>query len=222
MKYLGESASWSRCRINRSGDDDVPTYTSWVVFHVTRVVVLMEHESRIYLTGFMGAGKSSVGPRVARRLRFASIDLDREVTIRLGMSVPAVFDVLGESAFRDMERELLEDTAALQDVVVSLGGGTLSQGSNLRFCLDHGFVVYLKAGVDFLAARLQGAVQPRPLLFDASGMHLSEGALRDRIRQILSAREHVYEKAHATISIEGKERDQVAREITDLFRSRTA
>ena len=182
----------------------------------------MGRESRIFLTGFMGAGKSSISPRVARRLRFTSMDMDAEVVKRIGMSVPAVFDVLGEPAFRDMERQVLLETARLKDVVVSLGGGTLGQASNLQFCLENGFLVYLQAGADFLASRLQKAVQSRPLLFDESGNKLTDEALAKRVEQILSDRLPIYEKAHATVSIEGKDRDEAAREIVDLFRGRTA
>ena len=84
---------------------------------------------RIYLTGFMGSGKSTVGRLLAARLGFPFLDLDEDIERRAGMRVREIFELHGEPVFRRMEREALEATAALPDVVVATGGGRSSSTS---------------------------------------------------------------------------------------------
>ena len=85
---------------------------------------------RIYLTGFMGCGKTTVGRLLARRLGAPFVDLDDEVERRAGMTVREIFERQGEPAFRQMEAEALRGTLALPDVVVAMGGGTMAFEAN--------------------------------------------------------------------------------------------
>ena len=168
---------------------------------------------RIYLTGFMGSGKSTVTPRLARCLGYARVDLDDAVTSWLGMSVSAIFAVLGEAQFREAEKTMLHKHSNRSRIVVSLGGGTIMQEGNLLHCKEHGVIVYLRATPEFLAKRLSRSRQPRPLLFDAKGAMLKGDLLLARIEALLSERQNVYEKAHLVVDIDGKRPDDVVSEI---------
>ena len=168
----------------------------------------------------MGAGKSTVAPRVAKRLQFESIDLDQEITTRLGMSVPAIFDVLGESVFREEEKRCLEEASLRSQIVVSLGGGTLTDHENLSLCLETGFLVYLKGSASFLASRLSHSRQTRPLLFGSKGDMLEGRELEARIQHLLNEREMVYEKAHQSIEINDVAATDVVRQVLETIKRR--
>jgi len=124
---------------------------------------------RIYLTGFMGCGKTTVGPLLARRLGAPFVDLDREIELRAGMTVREIFARQGEPAFRQMETEALRGTLALPDVVVALGGGTLTFEGNARLVGANGLSVWLNLPFATIAARIGGRGKTdRPLFKDGS------------------------------------------------------
>ena len=136
---------------------------------------------RIYLTGFMGSGKSSVAPRLARGLGYTALDLDDAVVRTTGLSIPALFDLYGEDRFRMEEREALLATGGQTGLVVSLGGGVIAREDNLDWLLANGTLVYLRGTAAFLASRLAQSRRNRPLLFDEQGEQLEDAALRDRV-----------------------------------------
>ena len=173
----------------------------------------MNIESRIYMTGFMGSGKSTVGPRVARMLGFDSMDLDDEIEKDLGMSIPAIFDVLGESAFREAEREHLSRAASTERIVISLGGGTIARPDNLELCLETGRLVMLDVDTGTLTNRLEHSPNPRPLLFDDKGDRLTGEELRRRIERLLSERRPAYDRAHHVIPVGDESPDTVAERV---------
>lgn len=122
---------------------------------------------RIYLTGFMGSGKSTVGRLLAVRLGAPFLDLDEEIERRAGMRVREIFEQHGEPVFRQMEREALEATLALQDVVVATGGGTVAFEANARMIRDNGLAVWLNPPFATIAARVGGlGKKDRPLFRD--------------------------------------------------------
>lgn len=154
---------------------------------------------RIYLTGFMASGKSTVGPRVAERLGLGFLDLDDAIEAQAGQSIPDIFEAGGESAFRAREAEALRATAQHDDLVVALGGGALIDEDNLAFARAQGTVVYLRVPVEELVRRLEDQATERPLLQDETGTPLSVEAMRARIASMLDARRRFYEQAHATV-----------------------
>lgn len=154
---------------------------------------------RIYLTGFMASGKSTVGPRVAERLDLDFVDLDDVIEARAGQSIPQIFAEAGEAGFRRREAEALRATAERADVVVALGGGALVNEENLAFARAHGTVVYLRVPVEELVRRLEREADRRPLLQDAAGVPLARKAMRARIETMLVERRRFYEQAHLTI-----------------------
>jgi shikimate kinase len=154
---------------------------------------------RIYLTGFMASGKSTVGPKAAARLGRPFLDLDRLITAHDGRSIPTIFAEDGEDHFRALETDLLHRTAETDDLVVALGGGALVDEDNRAFAKEHGLVVYLKAPVDTILERVADDATERPLLQDEAGSPLPQDEQRTRIEEMLDARRPSYETAHCTI-----------------------
>ncbi|HEX6865152.1 MAG TPA: shikimate kinase, partial [Thermoanaerobaculia bacterium] len=93
---------------------------------------------RVYLTGFMGSGKTAAGRKLAERLGVPFVDLDSEVERRAGMTVREIFERHGEPAFRGLEQEALQATGELPDVVVATGGGTVTFEANARWIRANG------------------------------------------------------------------------------------
>lgn len=122
---------------------------------------------RIYLTGFMGSGKSTAGRRLAERLGVPFVDLDEEIERRAGMRVREIFERSGEPAFRQMEAEALRETISRPDVVVATGGGTMMFEGNARLIRSAGLSVWLHPPFATIVARI-GALgkEDRPLFQD--------------------------------------------------------
>ncbi len=118
----------------------------------------------IFLVGMMGAGKSTVGVRLARRLDRAFLDVDRVLEARLGVDIPTVFDLEGEEGFRRRESQLIQELVTIPDgLVLATGGGAVLLPVNRRALADHGLVVYLRASPADLWQRLRRD-KHRPLL----------------------------------------------------------
>lgn len=145
----------------------------------------------IYLTGFMGVGKSAVGKELARLLRRPFIDLDLSIERAAGSSVASLFARRGEAAFRKLERKALLRAAKRQGVVVALGGGTLLDPRN-RALAEKGFLVSLSCSRSELVRRLGPSRASRPLL--------AGGALSARIGKLLTQRRDAYAGAHCSVS----------------------
>jgi shikimate kinase len=111
---------------------------------------------RIYLTGFMGCGKTTVGRRLAQRLGVGFVDLDEEIERRAGMTVRQIFEQQGEPVFRQMEAEALRGTLALPDVVVALGGGTTAFETNAALIGSNGLSVWINPPFATISSRMGG------------------------------------------------------------------
>ena len=120
---------------------------------------------RIFLIGYMGAGKTTVGKDLAKRMGLSFIDLDCYIEARYHKTVGQIFAEKGEAAFRDIERRMLHEVAMFEDVLISTGGGAP--------CLNEtGSTVYLKVSVEELAKRLEICKSTRPVLKGRSGDEL--------------------------------------------------
>ncbi|HEX7071828.1 MAG TPA: shikimate kinase [Rhodothermales bacterium] len=169
----------------------------------------------VYLTGFMGSGKSTIGPKLATALGVAFIDLDHEIVRRAGKSIPEIFTAEGENAFRALERTVLGEIPHREPAVVSVGGGALVDAENLRSALESGTVVYLKASAKTLAARLTRGAAGRPMLRGESGETLQGDALRRRIETLLEGRRPYYERAHVIVETSDRNVADLVAEIAD-------
>ncbi len=136
---------------------------------------------RIYLTGFMGCGKSTIGPILANTIGYSFADVDRRIEEVEGRSINEIFTEKGEKYFRDLERAVLTKVCTLPRTVISLGGGTMTVPENLEVILATGLVVYLKITAEQLFLRLRHR-SDRPLLRTADGSRLGDEELKSRIR----------------------------------------
>lgn len=139
----------------------------------------------IILIGFMGAGKTSVGKSLAKELCRPFVDMDDCIVERADMPITEIFAKYGESHFRQMETQVLQELVAFTEPhIISAGGGVPMEVPNRPF-LAKGQVVYLQADVDALVKRLKGDTT-RPLLHG--------GSLREKIARLKSKRESTYKE----------------------------
>lgn len=119
---------------------------------------------RIALVGFMGAGKSTIGPRLGSRLGRLFLDLDQVVVDRTGSSIGELFEQSGEAAFRDLEQEVLAESLALPAFVISTGGGVVERDANVALLRDRCTVLWLDVRFETVRRRLSAAGPVRPLV----------------------------------------------------------
>ncbi|MCC6610400.1 MAG: shikimate kinase [Burkholderiales bacterium] len=123
----------------------------------------MRVSRNVYLVGLMGAGKTTVGRQLARRLGKTFIDSDHEIEARTGVRVATIFEIEGEPGFRAREARIIEELTALDNVVLATGGGVVLDPRNRERLALHGFVVYLRAQPRGLWQRMRHD-RTRPLL----------------------------------------------------------
>jgi shikimate kinase len=153
---------------------------------------------RIYLTGFMGAGKSAVGRRLAERLGVPFMDLDEEIERRAGLRVREIFEWHGETEFRRLEQETLRATGEMDDVVVATGGGTVTFDANARWIRENGLSVWLNPSFATIIGRIGGlGKKDRPLF-------------RDEAQALALYRERLpaYRQADLTVDVRPEEHPQ--------------
>ena len=124
--------------------------------------------ARVYLIGFMGSGKTSVGRLLAARRRVPFVDLDQAFEAMAGQTVREVFRVHGEAWFRERETELLRGTTTLPAAVVAAGGGTFTFPANRDFIAANGVSVFLDVPFSVIEKRLVGKAADRPLFRSVS------------------------------------------------------
>ena len=108
----------------------------------------------VFLIGYMGCGKTTLGEVLARQMGLRFIDLDEFIEARQGMSIVKIFDEMGESRFRELETEALHEMAAMTDVIVGCGGGTPCHGDNMALMNQSGVTVWLTTSPERITARL--------------------------------------------------------------------
>lgn len=162
--------------------------------------------SRIYLIGFMGAGKSTVGRRLAKKLGWKFIDLDEEIERRERRPIAEIFKANGEPHFRNLERLCLKDLSSSQKAVVALGGGAFIDPENRDLAEKTGLTVWLKVSFAKLAGRVK-IDGTRPKFAD-----------RDQAERLYQTREPYYALAKVHISTDDGTPESVANEIMGVVR----
>jgi len=140
--------------------------------------------TRIFLIGYMGAGKTTLGKAFARAMGLTFIDLDWYIEERFHKTIRELFTERGEDAFRDLERRMLHEAGEFEDVVVSVGGGTPCFFDNVDYMNSVGETVFLDVDIHVLFRRLKIAKQQRPLLdgkSDEELMTFIQEALQKRL-----------------------------------------
>ena len=160
----------------------------------------------------MASGKSTLGKVLAKKLQYGFMDLDDFIEKEEGKSIKNIFEQKGEIYFRKLETTSLKKIIENKDnIVLSLGGGTPCYGNNMSIMLSANHVksFYLKASLSYLVNRLKTRKSKRPLIAHIE----SDEELTEFIGKHLFERAPYYEQANIKISIEGKTKKEIAKEI---------
>ena len=160
-------------------------------------------DKHIYLVGFMGSGKSTIGPILAREMKRPFHDLDALIENEQNKTIAAIFDSKGESFFRGLEAHSLVQSQYLEPCVMALGGGAFVSESNRNFISKHGVSVWLEIPLQLAKTRCEDSPD-RPLARDLN-----------QWESLFQAREMHYSLADIHIEVEGKSPDQIAAEIQE-------
>ena len=146
--------------------------------------------SRIFLIGFMGSGKSTHGKILARKIAYNYMDMDHLIEETAEMTIPAIFKEHGEEVFRKWEHDILIELCKGDHLVVSTGGGAPCHGEMMQMMNEHGCTIYLQLPPEALRDRLLHSRTERPLIKGKS-----ETELLEFISRLLAEREHYYKQA---------------------------
>lgn len=164
----------------------------------------------------MAAGKSTVGPILANTLGWKFFDLDKEIEKREGMKITEIFKLKGEDYFRKVETDILTVLSDYDDVIISLGGGTVTSKRNLEIIKSSGTMIYLKSSPKAAYLRLKFKRDRPAILFEGDDMP-SETEFINRINSLLEARKEFYESADFVIDTDslpvGKTVDRIVKFI---------
>lgn len=156
---------------------------------------------RIYLTGFMTSGKSTLGSILANVLGWNFYDLDQEIEKDERKRVTEIFEINGEPYFREIETNKLKSLSKEKKVVISLGGGTIVSEENVNFITNNGKLIYLKVEPEIIYTRIKKKTD-RPLFKE---FVLAENSKEDfiiKIKSMLDEREKYYNKANLVFDVD--------------------
>ena len=165
---------------------------------------LSERKCSIVLVGFMGAGKSTVGALLARKLGCLLVDLDKLIVERAGCSIRDIFANNGEPAFRELETTALKTLAGSKRIVVATGGGVVGRNENWLAMRRLGTVIYLQAPWNILRSRIDGDVE-RPLASQPDG--------GERLFRLWESRLPLYEQADLIIDCQDDFPEKIVQKI---------
>src|SRR5690606_9473872 len=169
----------------------------------------MSPAPNIFLVGPMGAGKTTVGRRLAQLCRLRFVDSDHEIERRCGVDIPYVFEKEGEAGFRKREAQAIAELSGESGIVLATGGGAILDAQNRQLLAARGVVVYLHASVDQQLARTQRS-GTRPLLRQAADR-------REVLENLFRTRDPLYrEIADLIVSTDARSARCVVREIADF------
>ncbi len=171
----------------------------------------MIKNENIILVGLMGAGKSTIGRNIAKRLNKDFYDSDRVIEERTGVDISTIFEIEGEQGFRDREEQVIEELCKMNNVVIATGGGSILREQSRKNIRKYGHVVYLRTSAELLYSRIRYD-KSRPLMQTKSPL--------DTLKKLLSDREPYYLELADTVIQTGKQKAGVI--ISRLEKSLTA
>jgi shikimate kinase len=163
----------------------------------------------LYLVGFMGTGKTTIGRSVAHRLGFGLLDSDHEIERKQGKTIPQIFASDGEAAFRAMEHDFIHGGHPATRTIVACGGGLVVQPGMAETLRQKGVVICLHASLETILRRTQGN-KNRPLLDVDDPM--------ERIRTLYAVREPIYNKAGTVILTDGRPMLDIVQHVLRAYR----
>ena len=168
----------------------------------------------LFVLGFMGAGKSTLGKMVARHLNWTFIDLDDEIEGEEGKAISALFADSGEAHFRTLERNILEKVVSTLDspTLLSCGGGTPCYSDNMEWMKAKGLTIYLKTPTPIIIGRLRRMRASRPML-----SKYSDEELPAFIHSLLAQREPYYSRAHIVLDNPKIDKQSILHAIKTYF-----
>ena len=163
----------------------------------------------IFIIGSMGSGKTSIGKMLAKNNNLSFLDTDHEIIRSCGHSIPDIFEEFGEEHFRGLETEQLRKMNAIENHVISTGGGIILRDDNEKLMKDLGIIIFLDININSQIDRVKNR-KNRPLLNNKS--------LKDNLLSLKKIRDPIYKKiSNYIIDVSGKERDQVINEIQKII-----
>lgn len=163
----------------------------------------------IFIIGYMGAGKTTLGKIIADRLNYRFYDLDEMIGISTGYTIASYFEHFGEAAFRQKEREILINHLLDKDTVIATGGGTPCFEDGIDLMNRSGVTVFIDISFETVMQRLKGKFSTRPLL-----KNIPPDRLPEFIRDHLESRRIFYEKAHLKVDGEQFNIDKLLSDFT--------
>ena len=169
-----------------------------------------ETVKRVFLIGYMGAGKTTLGKVLAKQLGMLFIDLDAYIESRYCKTIADLFAEKGEEAFRQIERQMLREVGEFEQVLVSTGGGTPCFFDNMEYINQQGVSVFLRVSVEELVSRLMVSRKKRPLIANKT-----DEELHALIAEGLSKRLPFYEQALISFDAEVMETKRDVKELAE-------
>ena len=164
----------------------------------------------IYLVGFMGTGKTTVGKILAKKLNREFVEMDEEIEKREGKKIVDIFRLFGEPYFRKVEKEILKEIASCSNLVVSCGGGVIVDEENLKILKETGIVICLKAKPSIIYERTK-KTKERPLLNVPDPLK--------KIKELLARRAPFYAKADYFVNTSTLTPEEVSEEIIKILKN---
>jgi len=180
------------------------------------------HEKmNLYLVGYMGVGKTTVGKLLAQKLNVPFIDVDEFIENRYHKTITTLFEEKGEAGFREIEHRAIQEISSFEDVVVSTGGGLPCFFDTMELLNRTGITIYLKSNVNELVGRLAMDMQKRPLIKKKTAEEL-----RDFVETNLAKREPFYNQAQVIFDVfpcpTKKEINQEVEELLIRIKNKTS
>jgi shikimate kinase len=160
----------------------------------------------IYLTGFMGSGKTTIGRALSEKLGIPVIDTDEMIEKKAGKTIPAIFADEGEERFRKYEQEILKQLPT-NDVIITTGGGMVISKENLSWMKKHGNVIFLSCSLDIIFQRLQSDTN-RPLFSQN----------KEKMKELYEKRLPYYLEAAFTIDTSQKSVEEIVEDIVRMIK----